>query len=141
MKGLIGLRQMHDGKYSLDQNMLINSLANLWGRDTPSGKASTNDNLRLFGIVMTIENNQPIYKRLAAGTGERLVLDDPILSLPQVFSTLALQFNNIDIKVTLPKDMLDVEGHDEINPNDPNIIRIPRDGTFFTISVIIVNNR
>ena len=53
--------------------------------------------------------------------------DDPGFSPKEIFQNIALSFNNDDIELHLPGDAYDLIGIEDINPNDPDRIRITRD--------------
>ena len=126
---LLSLRKEQAGVYVLEQERIIGMLANVWGGDENSDDTSLhhNDRIRLFGIIMSIDTNRPIFERLTEGCTSRQKLDDPQFNLKQIFQTLAFSFNNEKIFVEISHDAYDVPGVMNINANDFSRIKITRD--------------
>ena len=74
------------------------------GWEKLTAEVTDNDNLRLFGILMSIQRNKYILSRLSEGTKERDQLDEFVYSPEEVFQSLELEFNNDKFKVVLPTD-------------------------------------
>ena len=92
---LLALRQRgDDGSYLLDQSSIVNFLLNIWGKDSVSLTPHTNDRVRLFGIVMARPEFRGSLQQLSDGVTSRDSLDNPSLSLKQIFVEIALAFNN-----------------------------------------------
>ena len=126
-------------RYELDQVKLLERLQNIWGQ-TLSSQAIHPDNCRrVFGMLMSLPQNRPMFERLAEGVTNRGGLDDPSLSPKHIFTKLAFDFNNDAINITLPQNASDVNGFESLNPNNPNRTRINRDCEipFLTQSFII----
>ena len=64
---IIQLRVFDGNKYTLEQTRLINFLHGIWGTDSASLGMHDNDKVRLFGLIMSIEENRPQFQRLAEG--------------------------------------------------------------------------
>ena len=124
---LLALRKLHDGKYHLDQTRILTMFQKIWGAGPKSNVLHPNDRARLFGVVMTLEENREIYEKIALGVRNRADLDDVSMTLEQMFQQIALSFNNEDILLELPQEAYDVNDFDLINLNDPNCIKITRD--------------
>ena len=125
---LLALRRRDDqGKYSLGQNRVLLLLSNTWGNASVSSEIHFNDRVRLCKVIMSLDENREYYQRLAEGCSSRKHLDDPEFSMKQIFQTLAFSFNNEKVIVEFPKDAWDLDGIEEIDPNDRSRIRISRD--------------
>ena len=118
-------------KYELDQNRLLDMLTNVWGQAQPKNVIHFNDRLRLFGILMSIPSNRPLFERLASGVADKNVLDDIGMQLKNIYQKLTFDFCNDSIKVQLPPNSIDVEGWEHLDPNDASRIRIHRDCKLF----------
>ena len=116
-----------DGSYFLDQKTFLGMLQNVWGDSAIDTSPNHNDRVRLFGIIMTIPEYRETYQKLAEGDTNRHSLDDPSLHYAEMFQLLAFAFNNESVKVSLPEDAYDLPLIEEIDPNDPQRIRIIRD--------------
>ena len=116
------------GTYILDQKIFLSMLQNVWGDNAVDTAPHHNDRVRLFGIIMTHPEFRDIYQKLAEGVTNRHALDDPALHYAKMFQILAFAFNNESIVLALPQDAYDLPLIEEINPNDPERIRIIRDG-------------
>ena len=114
-------------KYELDQITLPSMLQTVWGYAHPSQQLHHNDRIRLFGVLMTLQQNRALYERLAEGVTNRWVLDNPALSIKQLFQRLNFDFNNDAVKVELPATTGDVNGLVTIDVNDCTRIQIHRD--------------
>ena len=68
------------------------------------------------------------------GVTERYQLDDASLSLAAIFRKLSFQFGNEDIVITLPPNAPDVQGVENIDPNDKLRMLIERDGKLYFIA-------
>lgn len=64
---LISRRMLVDDKYALPQDRLERNLFTIWGSTSASASEGThyNDKLRLFGLIMTREDNRSEFERLA----------------------------------------------------------------------------
>ena len=111
----------------MDQSRTIGILSNIWGSVRPAAIIHHNDRVRVFGIVMTIEENCYMYQRLAEGCTIRQYIDDPNFSPKQIFQTIAFSYNNESIHIKFPDDIDDVDGMEEIDVNDISRIMITRD--------------
>ena len=111
-------------KYELDQNRLLDMLTNVWGQAQPKNVIHFNDRLRLFGILMSIPSNRPLFERLASGVADKNVLDDIGMQPKNIFQKLTFDFCNDSIQVQLPPNSIDVEGWECLDPNDASRIRI-----------------
>ena len=67
------------------------------------------------------------YQRLDEGAIGINGIYDPAISLKQIYYLIQLYINNDEIIIMLPDDAYDLENIEEINPNYPNRIFIPRD--------------
>lgn len=131
---IVAMRILVNNKYHYDQDRLVNQLHGMWGNDNVSVSVHPNDKLRLFGLIMSIEENRPLFERLACGATERYQLDDASLSLAAIFRKLSFQFGNEDIVITLPPNAPDVQGIENIDPNDKLRMLIERDGKLYFIA-------
>ena len=77
-----------------------------------------------------------MIQRLSDGVADRSSLDDPELSLKQLFMELALAFNNDDIELTLPDAAYDLDNVNSLDPNDNSRVTIQRDGKSITYQYI-----
>ena len=70
---------MNDGViFKLDQERILRNLSSFWGDARPATLLHHNDHARVYGIVMSIANNN-MFERLAAGaSGNRNLVDNPI---------------------------------------------------------------
>ena len=119
MERLLALRQRGpDGKYVLEQSNMVSFLKQIWGKDSVSLTPHVNDCLRLFGIVMSLPDSRFDLQRLCDGVTGRYALDDPTLSLKQIFVEIALAFNNKEVEVVLPEEAYDLEYIHLLDPND-----------------------
>ena len=107
-----------DDKYILSQDHLVRSLFSIWGSASASEGIYHNDNLRLFGLKITREDNRGKFQRLAEGVANRDGLGDPSLETTGIFQKLCFQFNNEDIIVELADNIDDVTGSDVLGVND-----------------------
>jgi len=125
---LLALRKRSEnGEYTLSQEFILNGLSNMWGAGIPSTELHHNDRVCLFGILMTIPENQEYFQRLVEASTTRRHLDYPEFSLKQIYQKLVYSFNNELVKIDLPHESLDLDKIEDINPNDYSRIRIPRD--------------
>ena len=76
---------------------------------------------------MTIPDYRDHIQRLTEGINSRAALDNPSLSLKQIFVEVVLAFNNDEIIIDLPDGALDLEHIDLLDANDQSRIRIQRD--------------
>ena len=58
-------------------------------------------------------------------------MDDPTLSLVNIFRALSFDFANEDIAIELPDNATDIQGIDNLDPNDKSRMLIDRDRIFF----------
>ena len=100
----------------------------MWGNKAVDATPHYNDQLRLFGLLLTQEHFGPTLQRLSDGVVDRSSLDNPELSLKQMFMKLSLAFNNEDIVLTLPDAAYDLDNVHCLDPNDNLRITIQRDG-------------
>ena len=136
---LINLRkQTEDGAYNLKQAYFIQILETVWGNKAVDATQHYNDRLRLFGILLTQPQFRPMIQRLSDGVADRSSLDDPELSLKQLFMELALAFNNDDIELTLPDAAYDLDNVNSLDPNDNSRITIQRDGKSITYQYVLL---
>ena len=82
---------------------------------------------------MTIEKNRMKFQRLAEGHKNWSSMDDPILLLANIFRLLCFDFANKDINVELPDNASDIQGIDNLDPNDKTRMGIDRDGETITL--------
>ena len=128
---IVQLRTLDSNQYKLDQTRLLNFLNGVWGSDQGSLTPHKNDKVRLFGLIMTIEENRPKFQRLAEGHKDWYGMDNVTLSLAEIFRALAFNFSNEDIHIDLPENADDIQGINNLDPNDITRIRIERDGKIF----------
>ena len=76
---------------------------------------------------MVIQINYSLYQCLAEVCTSHASSDYPILSLQQIFTPIALFFNNDNVNILLPLDAYNVDGIEEIDANNKTRIRITRD--------------
>ena len=111
----------------LEQTSIVLFLKQIWGRDSISLAPHPNDQVQLYGIVMSIPEFQFTLQRLCDGVTSRDTLDDPGLSLKHFFVEIALAFNNEEIVVHVPDEAYDIEYIHLLDPNDDDRIVIQRD--------------
>ena len=102
-------------------------LKKIWGKDSISLAPHPNDRVRLYGIVMSIPQYRFVLQRLCDGVTSRDALDNPELSLKQIFVDIVLAFNNEELKVIFPDEAYDLESIHMLDPNDDDRIVIQRD--------------
>ena len=68
-----------------------------------------------------------MYQWLSEGRTSRNSKDDPSFCPSQMFSNIAVEYNDENIKIELPVNIFDVDGHEELDPNDKSRISITRD--------------
>ena len=127
-----------NNRYELDQFTLLDMLQNVWEYAQPSQIIHFNDRLHLFGLIMTISKIRPIFERLALGVTHNNVLDDVAMQPKKLFQDLTFDFCNELARVELPKNSVEVDGADTINPNDITRIRIHRDRMCFVNFIVIL---
>ena len=74
-------------------------LANVWGQVQPKNVIYFNNRLRLFGILMSIPSNRPLFERLASGVTDKNVLDDIGMQPKNIFQKLTFDFCSDSIQV------------------------------------------
>ena len=125
---LLALRQRGpDNKFVLEQTSIVLFLKQIWGKDSISLAPHPNDRVRLYGIVMAIPEFRFALQRLCDGVTNRDELDNPELSLKQIFVEVALAFNNEEVEVNFPDEAYDLEYIHLLDPNDEDRIVIQRD--------------
>ena len=88
---------------------------------------TTNDKLRIFGIL-GMECNRDDVMKLARGKAmERADMDNALSMQDQVFYSVAQQFNDMPLAVVDPEDACKLDSYAELNPNDPERTIIKRD--------------
>ena len=118
-------------QYTLDQTRFINLLMSQWGGEKSTAEIVDNDKLRLFGLIMSIENNRYILQRLSEGVKERVHIDNPEYAPKVMFQKLALDFSNELLYVKLPSGAEDLDEYDSLNANDSTRMQIMRDGEVY----------
>ena len=124
---ILALRKEVDGKYALEQRMVIQKCSTMWGAARPANVLHHNDRIRIFGIIMSLPEYREVFARLVNGPAARNEIDDVRFHPKQIYQDIALAFNNDNIVLTLPPNAFDLQCIDEINPNDMSRIRITRD--------------
>ena len=125
---LLAIRKRGEhGKYTLSQTKMLQVLSNQWGEGAPSTKLHRNDQVRLFGILMTLPENRKYFQRLVERVTSRRHIYNPEFSLKQIYQSLAFLFNNESIQIVQPSEAFDLDKIDNVDPNDPSRIRIRRD--------------
>ena len=61
---IISQRMLQDVKYVLSQDRIVRNLFTIWGSASASEGMYYNDKLRLFGLIMTRENNRSKFENL-----------------------------------------------------------------------------
>ena len=125
---ILQLRVLESTQYERGQNRLINFLHNVWGSSQGSITPHDNDKIRLFGLIMAVEKNRPKLQRLAEGHKDWSSMDDPTLSSANIFRSLSFDFANEEIVIELPDNAGDIQGIDDLDPNDKVRMGIERDG-------------
>ena len=69
-----------------------------------------------------------MYQWLSEGCTSIQNNDDLNFCPSQIFSNIAFEYNNENIKIDLPVDIFDVDGHEELDPNNKSLNNITRDG-------------
>ena len=122
-----------DGKYTMQQEVFMEMLQNVWGDNTVDIMPHHNDRVRLFGIIMYLPEFRDIYQKLGEGVTSRYDIDSSELSVTQMFQNLAFFFNNTEIVVKLPEAAYDLQNIEDIDPNDSTRIRIHRDSMYYLL--------
>ena len=125
-----------DGMYHMNQSKLLQNLDTMWGSNNSASTLEDNDKIRVIGLLFLESNNEKLY-RLSQGVQGRRDLDDPALSTKGIFQLLSLDFNNNEIKIELPDEAADVDGADELNPNDILRTRVRRDCKVYIYALFI----
>jgi len=126
-KSLIAMRKQDtDGVFRLDQNRVLTNLPDAWGSSSSIIAFHHNDQVRNYDVTMTMPENREIYQRLSEGCEAHKYYADPIFSSKQMFQAI-LSFNNADAVIESPGDAFDMDGINDIDPNDQSRIRIERD--------------
>ena len=87
---LLSLRKEdEEGKYNLNQDMILSMIYTQWGEHISAEKTEDNDKLRLFGLLF-LESNLDKLHRLSLGVTWRNQLEDPDLILKGLFQLLAI---------------------------------------------------
>ena len=123
--------------FHLDQTSFIGTIETMWGCEIASGTIVDNDKIRLIGLLFIDNNSDKLY-RLAQGVNNRQDIDDPALSPRAIFELLSLDFNNNEIILELPDEVMDIDGCEGLDPNDISRIRIKRDGKIFPIFTFFI---
>ena len=79
---------------------------------------------------MLLEKNRQKFQRLAEGVTEGCQMDSPELSVSGIFTRLLFDFCNEEIVIEFPENAADIEGIDELDPNNVLRIRMDRDCKF-----------
>ena len=77
---------------------------------------------------MTLEKNRLKFQRLAEEHRDWAGMDDPLMSLANIFRSMCFDFANEDIVIDWPDNACDIQGIESLNPNDQNWMKIERDG-------------
>ena len=115
------------GKYGrniLPQFNLLHMCKTIRGRAAVDTLPHHIDRTSLFGIVINIPENREIIQHLGEIVTNRQGIDDPSLSLKQVFNLVQLSFNNLDVLISSPTKASDLENIEAIDPNDMTRIAI-----------------
>ena len=83
---------------------------------------------------MTRDSNKYILSRLSKGIKDREMLDDVIYKPKEMFQNICFDFNNKAIHIEIPTGSEDIEGVEEMDPNDSSRIQILRDGMNINLS-------
>ena len=131
---ILSMRTKDGVKFELDQERFLYLLHNQWGGTKRSSEVTCNDKLRVFGLIMNHESNKYILRRLSEGIKDREMLDDAMYKPKEMFQNISFDFNNEAITVNMPSGSEDIDGIEEMDPNDSTRIQILRDGmkTYFS---------
>ena len=133
---LLAMREVNsDGCFILSQAAIVSMFHTIWGGDNIDSSPHHNDRLRIFGILMTQPDYRDHIQRLTEGVNSRAALDNPSLSLKQIFVEVALAFNNDEMIIQLPDGAMDLENIALLNANNPARIRIQRDREYQMIDI------
>ena len=92
-----------------------------------------------MGLIMTRDSNKYILRRLSEGIKDREMLDDAMYKPKEMFQNISFDFNNEAIMIEMPIGSEDIEGVEEMDPNDSSRIQILRDGMDTDIFVFYYN--
>ena len=68
------------------------------------------------------------FQRLSEGHKDLTGMDDPAMSLANIFRSLSFDFANEEIVIELPDNAVDIQGIEGLDPNDAVRMKIERDG-------------
>lgn len=134
-------RQFCDELYILQQEKIHFKLKSAYGLENETTGVTVNDIARAFGILCDPDfENEKCSLFKTHGTN-RAVVDDPSLSVVNCCNRLMAAFHDENYIVSHPenwKDAADVEGFDDLDPNDPVRIEMHtlRPSTFFKTHLI-----
>ena len=89
---------------------------------------------------MTMEKNRLKFQCLAEDHKDWFSMDDPTMSLANIFRLLCFNFANEEIIIELPDNTCDIQGSEDIDPNDATRVKIDRDGKniiYYYLHIII----
>jgi hypothetical protein len=134
-------RQLTDSVYSLPQEKIHFKLKCAYGLENETTGVTMNDIARAFGILCDPDFEIEKCTLLKMHGTNRAVVDDPSLNLANCCNRLMSVFHDENYIVSDPENWTDaseVEGFEELNPNDPIRIEMHtlRPSTFFKTGLI-----
>ena len=81
----------------------------------------------MYGVTMTMPENGKFFQQLSEGYKALKHHDNPPFNLKQIFQVIVLYFNIADAVIELPGDVFDMDGINNMDPNNQSRIRIERD--------------
>ena len=126
MEQLLAMRKIKNAEYAMDQKRILSILSNVWGKVRPTMTVHHNC-VRVFGIVMTIEENQYMYQILAGGCTAIQHIDNPKYLPRKIFQAITFSYNNEKINIQPPEGVYDEEVVEDIGVNGMSRIKITQD--------------
>ena len=103
----------------LDQDQVLGIMGDHWGTTgVRYVQIHSNDRVRIYGIMMSIDSNRDIFQRLAEECVSRAHLDYPSFLLKQIFQQVAFLFNNEKIFIDLSDSAYDIDDIFNLDAND-----------------------
>jgi hypothetical protein len=96
---------------------------------TQSVNRASNNALRLVGIFLLPENLM-MMKGILSGKVDRLKQDQPVNPTMAFAQEVAKQFNDLSIEIVHPKNKVQLEGEEDMDPNDEDRILVEHDGAW-----------
>ena len=118
--------------YLCKQETIVRKMYNLWCPLGADGhETAQNDILRIYGIVLSNRNRDDAGIILSGKQLDRATLDNPDKKKNVIFDKFVKDFNDLNFKLTNPKDFTKIPGFQDLDPNEKKRIIIRRDRKWF----------